>query len=81
VNAEITGDPHIDLGQLVASRELELLSRREPRPVEGRDERTDMNLSTSMHRRLTREQGLDLMARAHQNCRYSRATRGGTEPR
>jgi Ohr subfamily peroxiredoxin len=29
--------------------------------------------------RLTREQGLDLMRRAHQDCPYSRATRGNIE--
>jgi lipoyl-dependent peroxiredoxin len=28
---------------------------------------------------LSREQGLDLMARAHENCPYSRATRGNIE--
>src|SRR6266481_1772938 len=28
---------------------------------------------------LTREQGLDLMRRAHQDCPYSRATRGNIE--
>jgi Ohr subfamily peroxiredoxin len=30
---------------------------------------------------LTREQGLDLMRRAHQDCPYSRATRGNIEVR
>jgi osmotically inducible protein OsmC len=29
--------------------------------------------------RLTREQALDLMTRAHQDCPYSRATRGNIE--
>jgi lipoyl-dependent peroxiredoxin len=29
--------------------------------------------------KLSREQGLDLMARAHQDCPYSRATRGNIE--
>ena len=37
--------------------------------------------STSMHRSSLASRGLDLMRRAHQDCPYSRATRGNIEVR